>query len=242
MIVPDWPAPAHVRAFATTRTGGGSTGPWASLNLGARCGDEAARVADNRLRLTQAIGAPIEWLDQVHGKRVIGDEASERTADGVVSRTPGRVCAVLTADCLPILLCDRAGTIVCALHAGWRGLAAGIVGAGVAALDRNPIDLLVWLGPAISPAHFEVGQDVFDAFVSVTPEAASAFRPAAAGKWMADLYALARQQFAALGVGAVFGGDACTYADASRFFSYRRDGVTGRMATGILIDPTTGRR
>ena len=247
LLRPDWAAPATVHALATTRTGGASTGPYASLNLGDHVGDAAAAVAANRRLLRPHFPSEPLWLRQVHGVEVV--EAGESTggdppeADGSVARRAGAVCVILTADCLPVLFCDVAGRVVGAAHAGWRGLLGGVLERTVKAMAVPPEDVLVWLGPAIGPSAFEVGAEVRDAFVAADPPAAAAFRPAAApGKWLADLPALARQRLADVGVEKVHGGDLCTYRDAERFFSYRRDGVTGRLGSFIwLADPAPAR-
>lgn len=240
-LSPDWPAPPSVKAVITTRTGGVSQGSYASLNLGDHVGDAAGHVARNRAILKQQLGLPAEphWLKQVHGCHV---ELAERVspgceADAICARRAGQVCAVLTADCLPLLVCDRRARRVCAIHAGWRGLAAGVIEAALARMDAPPSELLVWLGPAIGPAAFEVGEEVVQAFVSQAAVARSAFRPLGADKWLADIYALARQRLANLGVGYVGGGEYCTVTDRERFYSYRRDGVTGRMASLIWLEP-----
>jgi len=239
MIEPDWPAPAQVRAVVTTRQGGVSRAPYDALNLAMHVGDDPAAVATNRARLREYLGLPDEpvWLRQVHGIQVIGTDPpkTEPEADGTFATRPGRVCAVLTADCLPVFLCDRRGTRVAVLHAGWRGLASGIVEAGVAALGPNDGELMAWLGPAIGPHQFEVGTDVRAAFLQQDQRAEAAFRPSSAGKFLADLYELARQRLHASGVEQVFGGDFCTVSDSSRFYSYRRDGITGRMASLIWL-------
>ncbi|MGE0384829.1 MAG: peptidoglycan editing factor PgeF [Gammaproteobacteria bacterium] len=241
-ITPDWPAPGGVRALSTTRAGGVSTAPYDSLNLGTHVGDATGDVARNRQRLAQAAGikgAP-RWLRQVHGRRIVDldlDDGNEPAADGAITARAGTVCAILTADCLPILLCARTGTRVGALHAGWRGLAAGIVEAGVDTLACAPGDILAWLGPAIGAVAYEVGAEVRAAFVDRDPASAAAFAPGRPGHWYCDLAALARARLACAGVTAVFGGDTCTHSDPARFFSHRRDGVTGRMATLIWLDP-----
>lgn len=238
-ILPAWPAPPQVRACTTTRSGGVSVGPYASLNLAAHVGDVPAAVTENRTRLHRALSLPAEprWLNQVHGTAVaVAGEGCGGEADASVATQPGAVCAVLTADCLPLLLCDRAGTVVAAVHAGWRGLLAGVIEATVARLERPASELLVWLGPAIGPAAFEVGAEVRAAFLATDGGAAEgAFRPSPAGRWLADLYALARLRLWRLGIGAVYGGDLCTFSDSARFYSYRRDGVTGRMASLIWL-------
>jgi YfiH family protein len=243
LITPDWPAPARVRAVSTTRHGGVSRAPYDSLNLAEHVGDEAADVRANRARLSAALGvAEPPWLRQVHGYAVVdaayakaGDEA-----DGAMAFTSGPVCAVMTADCLPILLCDEQGDAVAALHAGWRGLASGIIESGVQGLARPPGSLLAWLGPAIGPDAFEVGEDVFQTFCTADPEAAPAFRPTRAGKWNADMYMLAQRRLRQLGVSRIYGGgvtrDWCTHRDRARFYSFRRDGTTGRMATLVWLE------
>jgi YfiH family protein len=236
-ITPDWPAPRNVRALITTRAGGSSRGPYASLNLGLRTGDEPRAVAANRAALRAALPQEPRWLRQVHAGGVVAADDVEAPveADAAVARRPGTVCAVLIADCVPVLLADRAGTAVAIAHAGWRGLAAGVVENTVRAMACEPGDLLAFLGPGIGPRAFEVGVDVRDAFVGQDPAAAGAFAPHASGKWLADLFALARQRLARAGVPAVHGGGVCTYSDAGRFFSYRRDRTTGRMAAAIWL-------
>ena len=236
MIFPDWPAPARVRACMTTREGGVSPPPWASFNLGDHVGDDPAHVAANRARLRESLPAEPGWLRQVHSARVaeLGREQNPE-ADAAFTRARGQVCAVLTADCLPVLFCDRAGSVVAAAHAGWRGLAHGVLEATVAAMDVAPGEILAWMGAAIGPEAFEVGDEVRAAFVARHPQAAAAFAPHAPGKWLADIYALARIRLGAVGVGAVHGGGRCTFTEAETFFSYRRDGVTGRMAALIWL-------
>jgi YfiH family protein len=237
-IVPDWPAPRRVRALITTRAGGASRGAWAGLNLGAGSGDDAGDVARNRASLAQWLPAEPLWLRQVLGTAVVeADDADENPeADAAVARRPGRVCAVLSADCLPLLLCDEAGMVVAAAHAGWRGLCSGVIGATVRAMGRPPETLLAYLGPAIGPAAYEVGAEVRQAFVAADPQADAAFTPGKPGKFYADLYALARMRLAESGVTRVHGGGYCTYAERERFYSYRRDGATGRMASLIWME------
>lgn len=241
LIFPDWPAPPQVRAVATTRLGGRSGGPYASLNLGDHVGDDPAAVAANRASLRQRLPELQEepqWLVQVHGNRCVSlDADAQREADASISRRPGRVCAILTADCLPLLFCNRAGSAVAAAHAGWRGLAGGVIEATVRAMAQPADELLVWLGPAIGPAAFEVGEEVRRAFIAVDPAAEACFAAGLPGKWWCDLYGLARQRLAALGVTAVYGGDYCTWSEPAKFFSYRRDGATGRMASLIWLAP-----
>jgi hypothetical protein len=237
-IVPEWPAPPGVRALVTTRGGGVSRGAYASLNLGDHVGDDAQAVACNRALLRQHLPAEPRWLRQVHGTRcVVAEEAAgNEEADAAASFRPGTVCSVLTADCLPVLFCDVGGTVVAAAHAGWRGLAAGVLEATVTAMRRAPAAILAWLGPAIGPRAFEVGDEVRAAFVARDAAAAAAFVPHGTGKWLCDIYALARLRLAALGVRRVASADFCTVSDRDRFYSYRRDGTTGRMASLIWLE------
>jgi YfiH family protein len=217
------------------RGGGCSEGAWSSMNLGERCGDNPAHVRRNRERLSRELPAAPQWLHQVHGTAVArhpGRAGDAPEADALVCFAPGRVCAVLTADCLPVVFTDRAGRRAAVAHAGWRGLAGGVLQATVEALDCAPKDVIAWLGPAIGPEVYEVGADVVAAFPDV---AKRGFR-ARGERWLLDLYAVARLKLAAAGVTAVFGGGLCTYSDPGRFFSYRRDGVTGRMATLVWLD------
>ncbi len=235
-FAPDWPLPQGVRALQTTRLGGASGGVWSGFNLGDHVGDDAAAVAANRAALAAAIGHEPHWLQQVHGTAVSNLDlgpAAPVEADAAIARLPGRVCAVMTADCLPLLLCAADGSVVGAVHAGWRGLLAGVIEATIRGMRVPDGRLLAWLGPAIGPSAFEVGDEVRSAFLAADDAALSCFVPSPGGRWLADLYGLARQRLAAAGVSQVSGGDCCTYADGGRFFSYRRDGVTGRMATLI---------
>lgn len=239
ILVPDWPCPANVRSVITTREGGISQGAYASFNLADHVGDDPAAVEQNRQRLLSAAGLPQApaWLKQVHGTRVVNvanaDPATE--ADGSYAIGATGVCVVMTADCLPVLLADEAGSRVAALHAGWRGLANGIIEQGVKAFDSSD-PLLAYLGPAIGPRAFEVGDDVVEAFCEFDPQAEQAFEATIPGKWLADIYLLARQRLRGLGVTRIFGGDDCTYTEADRFYSYRRDGDCGRMASLIWIE------
>ena len=235
-IEPDWPAPAHVRVLSTLRGGGTSIGPYASLNLAAHVGDDPRTVAANRLLLREAAHLPAEplWLEQVHGIDVVrhdGAASPPPRADAAFALEPRRVCAVLTADCLPVVLTDRRGTRVAVAHAGWRGLLGGVLGAAVAALAAPPGELLAWLGPAIGPDAFEVGSEVRESFVQRWPDSTGCFRPNDRGRQQADLYGLARLALERAGVAALHGGGWCTHREAARFFSFRRDGATGRMAT-----------
>lgn len=238
---PDWPAPSRVRALITERNGGVSSAPYDSLNLATHVGDDPARVTENRRRLAEATTLPGEplWLTQVHGCAVAdaAHDAAGCEADAAFTDSPGQVCAVLTADCLPLLATNRSGSAVAAIHAGWRGLAGGVVEAALARFDEDPAELLVWLGPAIGPDAFEVGADVREAFVAQDAGADTCFRANQPGHWMADIYGLARRRLAALGVGFCGGGGYCTFSDSARYYSYRRDGVTGRMASIIWIQP-----
>ncbi|WP_293765976.1 peptidoglycan editing factor PgeF [uncultured Aquitalea sp.] len=234
----DWPAPARVRTLITTRQGGASQGPYAGFNLGTHVGDDPAHVAANREQLRQLLPAEPAWLNQVHGTHVvdaadIGEILVD--ADASVARAPGAVCVVMTADCLPVLLTNREGTTVGAAHAGWRGLCDGVIEATVESMGAEPATLMAWLGPAIGPDAFEVGGEVRDAFMAADPAADAAFSPIADGKYLADIYLLARQRLQALGVTEVYGGDFCTVIDRPRFYSYRRDRVTGRMASLIWL-------
>ena len=253
VLAPAWPAPSRVKGLFTTRAGGISTGPWGGadqrggLNLGVNCGDEPQRVSHNRELVVRSIGMPVHWLEQVHGARAV--EVTEAAglgkdhgdapvkADGQVSRIPGIAIGVLVADCLPVLLADRAGSVVGVAHAGWRGLAAGVLENTIALMRKTSpgADLIAWLGPCIGPTAFEVGDDVLDAFASQDGKAAVHFRrrEQRPGKWWADLPGLAMQRLQEEGVNAVFRSNACTVSDSERFWSYRRDGRCGRMA-GII--------
>jgi polyphenol oxidase len=242
-LVPEWPVPVRVRALSTFRRGGGSAAPYASLNLGDHVRDLPKIVAENRRRLAEAAGLPAEpkWLTQVHGTQVadLDTEGPPGAADASFSRQAGRVCAILTADCLPILLAADSGDLVAAVHAGWRGMAGGVIEATVGALPVPPVRLMAWLGPAIGPRHFEVGAEVRSALLERDPGAQVAFTLNARGRFMANLDGLARRRLAALGVGRIYGGGQCTFADEDRYFSHRRDGVTGRQATLIWLEPTS---
>ena len=236
-LLPDWPAPARVKACVTTRAGGVSLAPFDSFNLAEHVEDDLQAVTHNRQCLSTLIGCSPAWLRQVHGVAVAdADPAVVAEADASWTAKVGVACAVLTADCLPVLFCDRAGSRVAAAHAGWRGLAAGVLEATLAALAVPASEVLVWLGPAIGPQAFEVGSEVREVFLGTDPQAASAFVPSAnAGRFMADLYALARLRLAACGVPSVYGGGFCTVSDP-RFYSYRRAARTGRFASLVWLD------
>jgi len=247
-IEPSWSAPPWVRGLCTTRNGGVSTGPFAGLNLADHVGDELSLVAQNRALLRARFALPAEphWLRQVHGRIVADVTKNPRNcrADAVIATGPREVCAVLTADCLPLLLCDEAGTRVAAIHAGWRGLAEGVIEATIGRFAMPPREILCWLGPAIGPQAFEVGAEVRARFLAQRGEDTKAtFVPVAGSEsgWLANLYALAHERLHTCGVDRVCGGGLCTYSNPGRFFSYRRDKVTGRMASLIWIDPDAGR-
>lgn len=239
LLLPEWPAPPNVRAAASTRHGGVSKGAFAEFNLGMHVGDETEAVAANRRRLSARLGLASEpaWLQQVHGVNVVEARAGGAPVGADASWTcdPGVVCAILTADCLPILLCDSAGRWVGAVHGGWRSLAGGIIGKLVSTYPGKAADLLAWLGPAIGRDAFEVGPEVRGAFVSEWPDVTNAFRSGTGDRWLCDIYNVARAQLRAAGVTAVFGGDRCTFHEPKTFFSYRRDGSTGRMASLIWL-------
>ncbi len=238
-ILPDWPAPPRVKALQTTRHGGVSVAPYDSLNLGDHVGDAELAVARNRQLLAALLPSEPVWLNQVHGVEVVKADAAGclPRADACIATRAGAVCVVMTADCLPILLCDDKGSVVGAAHAGWRGLCEGVIERTVLAMDVPPQTLMAWMGPAIGPGAFEVGEEVRAAFIAKQAQAASAFTPVAGrgGKYLADIYLLARQRLEALGLSRIHGGGMCTYSERERFFSYRRDGVTGRMGSLIWL-------
>lgn len=292
-IIPNWPAPRSVRALQTTRQGGVGAAPYDSLNLGSHVGDNPLTVARNRMLLDALLPGEPLWLEQVHGAIVADADMAgcQVRADACIARRRESVCVVMTADCLPVLLCNEQGTVVGAVHAGWRGLCDGVIEAAARAMEVAPQNLMAWLGPAIGQEAFEVGDEVRAAFVAVQPQAASAFIPAQPGKWLpmtrrcgpsgagmaashplpqaagsaitsdlasvsgspsrmascsisnvsqvwfADIYALARLRLNALGITQIYGGGHCTYREREKFFSYRRDGATGRMGTFIWLAP-----
>jgi YfiH family protein len=245
LLQPRWSAPGRVRAAFTLRQGGASVPPYDSLNLGAHVGDDARAVAENRAYVTRALALPAEplWLAQQHGTSVVDAEplspvpTAPPQADAAITHSPGRVLAVLVADCLPVLFARSDGSAIAVAHAGWRGLAAGVLEAAVAALGGDPEQIHAWIGPAICSDHFEVGAEVRDAFCRRHAHAASGFVPNAQGRWQCDLYALARQRLAGAGVRYVTAEARCTYGEAALFYSFRRDGMTGRMAALIWLQP-----
>ena len=239
-ICPDWPAPVTVKAYVSTRLGGISKAPFDSLNLGAHVNDDMEAVYKNRQLFASYIRMPdtVSWLNQVHGTDVVVLPCQNlpSSADAAFSNVKQQVCAVLTADCLPVFFCDSAGTQVAVAHAGWRGLCAGVLESTLRRFD-NPDDVMVWLGPAIGPSAFEVGNDVRSAFIAELPDAELAFKQSEnEGKWLGNLYLLARQRLALAGVKAISGGEYCTVTDEALFYSYRRENKTGRMASVIWID------
>ncbi len=245
-LMPDWPAPPQVRAFTTLRgPAGDSQPPFDRLNLGMRCGDDAVAVTRNRDDLVAQLGLPSRprWLHQTHGTTVASCDgethADEPEADAAVTTTPGVVLAILTADCMPVLFCSEDGSVIGAAHAGWRGLAAGVLENTVTSMRMPTERILAWLGPAAGPQAYEVGDEVRAAFVDSDPHATSAFVPTRIGHWLCDLYALARLRLASVGAMRVYGGDLCTISDPQRFYSHRRDSLTGRMASLIWINRST---
>lgn len=240
LILPDWPAPPCVKAVSTTRRGGLSKAPYDHFNLALHVGDDPDAVHANRKLLKQSLKLPAEplWLNQIHSNQVIHSDqkGSCNDADAMIGLQPGTVCVVMTADCLPLLICDRSGSKVSAVHAGWRGLLAGIIERAIAALAIEPKELIAWLGPAIGPDAFEVDEPVISSFTNLDPAYEQAFSVNRPGHWLMDIYALAEMKLRRSGVQRISGGELCTASDASRFYSYRRDGRTGRMASLIWID------
>lgn len=244
-ITPEWPVHARVRAAFTTRLGGVSVAPYHSLNTAMHVGDDAAAVEENRRRVRNGLMLPSEprWLDQVHGVDVITVEDTNSVtpprADASVTAVANNVCVVQVADCMPVLLASRDGSVVAAAHAGWRGLADGVLEAAMRQMAVRAGEIQAWLGPTISQAHFEVGDEVRATFVAHDPNASTAFEQNQRGRWQCDLYALARQRLQASGATSIYGGSWCTYGEPERFFSYRRDGRCGRMAALIWLDGRT---
>ena len=240
-ILPNWPAPANVKALQTTRVGGVSVWPYASLNLGAHVGDNHVFVEHNRQLLAPYLPSSPVWINQVHGIEVINASSSRglQDADASYSTLDNVVCATMTADCLPVLLCDTKGTVVVAVHAGWRGLCDGVIEAAVHEMAVPASEVLAWLGPAIGPQSFEVGDDVRTQFIAVDPRASHAFK-SHADKWLCDIYLLAKQRLQSVGVSQIYGAtintEFCTYSEGERFYSFRRDNVTGRMASLIWLE------
>ena len=239
LIIPNWLAPDNIKAISTTRHGGYSRPPYDNMNLGAHVGDDKLLVSQNRQQLIQLANLPESprWLQQVHGTHIIdsADWQADIEADAIFSQHANHVCTVMTADCLPLLLCNQQGDTVAAIHVGWRGLAAGIIEKALKAFSGDASTIMAWLGPAIGPTQFEVGQEVYDTFVHETPNAAEAFIATDNHHYLADIYSLARQNLQKKGITNIFGGEFCTVTDNERFFSYRRDGITGRMASMIWI-------
>jgi YfiH family protein len=247
-VAPQWPAPSNIVAFTSCRLGGFSAAPYDEFNLGLHVGDDPESVRRNRQQLLSACQGlqGVQWLQQVHGSATVYADGSvtQPLADAAYTDQPGIACAVMTADCLPLLLCDKQGQQVAAIHAGWRGLAAGVIESAVDCFEAAPGQLLAWLGPAISQEYFEVGEEVREQFLS---KASAADKPAVeamfvasaqgSGHFLADLYGLAKIRLSALGISAIYGGNTCCYKDARRFFSYRREAVTGRMVSIIYKNP-----
>lgn len=238
-LTADWSAPANVKTLITTRNGGVSEGVYRSLNVGSHVGDNLEAVLRNRKIVQEQVGLPVAYLNQIHSSIVVNAaEALGNTpdADASVDTTGTVACASMTADCLPVLFCDKAGTVVAAAHAGWRGLAGGVLQNTIAAMNVEPLEIMAYLAPAIGPDAFEVGQDVFDAFCTPMPEAVDAFEDIGGGKYLADIYALARMVLHREGVNMIYGGTHCTVLERDTFFSYRRDGQTGRMVSLIWLE------
>lgn len=242
LILPNWPAPANVRAIQTTRQGGNSYAPYDSLNLGAHVQDDPMQVERNRLLLNRYVPTEPVWLNQVHGTVVVNATVASCVpdADAAYAKQKNTVCVVMTADCLPILFCNTEGTAIAATHAGWRGLCDGVIEATIEAMAEPPDSLMAWLGPAIGPLAFEVGTEVRAEFIHQHSDAGNAFTPSNEGKWLGNIYQLAQQRLNRAGVKAIYGGGIdqsfCTFTDAEQFFSYRRDGKTGRMASLIWLE------
>lgn len=239
-ILPNWPVKPNIKSISTTRLGGVSKNLFRSLNLATHVGDDPAHVAKNREYLKRFAGLPAGpvWLQQVHGTHIVnaGTASPGTTADGSITKEPNVVCAVMTADCLPLLLTTDKGDRVCALHAGWRGLAAGIIEKSIDEMSTDPDKVIVWMGPAIGPEHFEVGNDVFQEFETKYSGVLKAFKAVGNEKWLMNIYETARQILEMSGVYRIYGGEYCTYSDKDRFYSYRRDNVCGRMASLIWMD------
>ena len=236
----DWPVPENIHAGSTTRSGGISKSPYDSLNLAAHVGDDVKNVLHNRQLLINKLNLPAEpaWLEQVHGCRIIdpADATKKGQADGAYTRCANHVCVVLTADCLPLLICDRGGHETAAIHIGWRGYAKNIIAFAIKAFSQHPRNLLAWIGPCISAGYYEVGAEVREACMINNRESSDAFTPSRKGHWFADIQLLVRLQLRNCGLDNIFGGEYCTYRDRELFYSYRRDGITGRIASMIWMD------
>ncbi len=240
LIIPDWPAPSWIKAYTTTRVGGFSHAPYNSLNIATHVGDNLVNVSKNRqlLQKNLYLKKPIIWLKQIHGNTAISADRpiDNLAADAIYSRKEQTVCAVQTADCLPLLVCSFSNYCIAAIHAGWKGLSNGIIETTIDALALSPNDILVWLGPAIGAQNFIVGEEVFQSFMNKDQAAEIAFKPIASNLWQANLYKLAQQQLHKLGITSIFGGNYCTFTDSHHFFSYRREQITGRMLSLIWIN------
>ena len=241
LIYPDWPAPENIKAISTTRIGGFSLPPYDELNLADHVDDNPDAVNKNRVYLGELADLPESprWLSQIHETRVLNshDWQPDVQADAMISNSLNHICTTMTADCLPILLCTQQGDTVAAIHAGWRGLAAGIIEQTINKFSCAPQNIIAWLGPAIGPTQFEVGTEVYQLFTHDCPKAKQAFQQTDSSHYLANIYCLARQHLTKLGITAIYGGNYCTVTDKQLFFSYRRDGVTGRMASMIWIAP-----
>ncbi len=237
LIFPSWPAPRSIHAIQTTRNGGVSDGPYASLNLAGHVGDATKSIRMNREMLRSFLPSDPVWLKQTHSSICINafEAGINVEADASFTNSMNVVCVVMTADCLPVLLCSRLGNEVAAIHAGWKGLLNGVIESTINQMQTNPSNLLAWLGPAIGPQSFEVGNDVRDAYIELDSGAKAAFVEFSENKWLADLYKLATIRLRAKGISQIYGGEYCTFKDKEHFFSYRREGNTGRMASLIWI-------
>lgn len=241
LIIPDWPAPSWIKAYSTTRLGGFSHAPYNSLNIATHVGDNLDDVSKNRLLLQNNLHLkePIIWLKQVHGNKAISADhpISSFAADAIYSKKEQTICAIQTADCLPLLICSSSSYCIAAIHAGWKGLNKGIIENTIETLDIPTNDILAWLGPAIGPQAFTVGEEVFHSFIDKDPTDKIAFQPIGNKQWQANLYKLAQQRLHKLGITSIYGGNYCSFSDSTRFFSFRRDQITGRMLSLIWIAP-----
>lgn len=239
ILIPDWPAPKHIKAFSTTRLNGFSQSPYDSFNLAYSVGDEIENVYQNREYLKKTLNLPSDplWLSQIHSTVIynVDQETMPKNADGSYTTCHNKICVVMTADCLPILLCDVSGTQIAAVHAGWRGLADGVIESALDCFNHNHKNIIAWIGPGIGLKYYEVGDDVRNKFLEINSDFNKAFQAHKQAKWLANMNLLARMRLEKAGVSAIFSENLCTFADAERFFSYRRDGITGRMASLIWI-------